>query len=366
MRSEICIVGGGPAGLAAALALAQSGREVTVLDCAAPPIDKACGEGLMPDSLAALSRLGIEIPDVGSLIRGIRFFGEDSCVTGDFPNGIGRGLRRVLLHEVLIARAEQMGIRMLWGVKKVQTSRGRVTFNGGSIDTDLIVGADGQKSSVRQQAGLHHMVREKRRYGRRKHYGAAPWSQYVEIYWGRHFQIYVTPVASDQVCVALLSTNPQLRLDAALSQVPILAEKLRGAPAVTMEKGSLSISRRFRRVSGSGYALIGDAAGSVDAITGEGMCLAFQQADALVKALNARNIEKYERSHRVITSKPRRMAALMLLLDSNRTFQRKALAGLAAHPQIFKSLLAAHVGNKPITNAISWSLIPFGIEVLVG
>src|SRR5206468_76826 len=109
MKSDICIVGGGPAGLAAALALTQSGREVTVLDCAVPPIDKACGEGLMPDSLAALEALGVTVGDAGTSLSGIRFFDSDSCVSADFPNGIGRGIRRILLHELLINRAERAG-----------------------------------------------------------------------------------------------------------------------------------------------------------------------------------------------------------------------------------------------------------------
>lgn len=364
MRSEICIVGGGPAGLAAALALTQSGRDVTVLDCAVPPIDKACGEGLMPDSLAALGKLGVDIGDAGTSLHGIRFFDCHSRVSADFPNGIGRGLRRVSLHELLISRAEKAGVRLLWGVKGVHTRRGRVSFSGGHIDTKLIVGADGLTSSVRQDAGLGRFASEKRRYGFRKHFLIAPWSQYVEIYWGQHFQIYVTPVAADQVCVALISTDPHLRLDAALPQLPVLSARLKAVQAVTPERGSLSVSRTLRRVYTDGYVLLGDASGSVDAITGEGMCLAFQHSAALVEALDAGDLRLYQRSHQRIRANPVRMAALMLVLDRNRTLQRKALAGLAAHPKVFSSILAAHVGHRPITDVISWRLLPFGFGTL--
>jgi flavin-dependent dehydrogenase len=369
MKTEICIIGGGPAGLAAALALTQSGREVTVLDCAVPPIDKACGEGLMPDSLAALNRLGVTLPNVGTALHGIRFIGAESEVSSHFPNGIGRGVRRVLLHEQLVARAEKMGIRLLWGVKNVNTQRGRVSFSGGEIETQLIVGADGQTSAVRRQAGLEHFTGQKRRYGFRRHYGIASWSPYVEVYWGHHFQIYVTPVASNQVCVALISTNPHLRLDvalkdAALKQMPRLADRLADAPAVTAEMGSLSLSRKLRSVATDGYVLLGDASGSVDAITGEGMCLAFKQSAALVEALDARDMRVYQRAHRKVIAKPMQMAALMLVLDSSQTLQRKALAGLAAHPGIFSSLLAAHVGHKPLTDVVSWQLLSFGFGLL--
>jgi flavin-dependent dehydrogenase len=364
MRSDICVIGGGPAGLAAALALTRSGREVTVLDCAVPPIDKACGEGLMPDSLEALGKLGMQLPDGGAPLQGIRFFGDKSSVSGDFPNGAGRGMRRMLLHQLFIARAEAMGIRMMWGVKNVHTRRGRVSFRGGHIDTDLIVGADGQRSMVRSDAGLTSVEHEKRRHGFRRHYDIPPWSAFVEIYWGNRFQIYVTPVAPDRVCVALISRDPYLRLDAALRLLPALAVRLKNAAAVTPERGALSITRRLRRVSTDGYVLLGDASGSVDAITGEGMCLAFKQATALVDALDAGDMRLYERRHREIGTQPLRMAALMLLLDTNRALQQKALAALEAHPQIFSSLLAAHVGYKPLKDVVSWRLFSFGLGVL--
>ncbi len=364
MKTDICIVGGGPAGLACALALTQSGREVTVIDCAVPPIDKACGEGLMPDSLAALGKLGVTLPDIGYPLHGIRFFGSDSHVSSDFPNGIGRGVRRVFLHEQLITRAERVGVRLLWGVKNVHTCRGCVTYNGGEIKTNLIVGADGQKSSVRQDAGVNHFKSEKRRYGFRRHYGLSPWSPYVEVYWGNHFQVYITPVAANQVCVALISTDPHLRLDAALRQIPALAHKLAGAEAVTAEMGSLSISRKVRKVHSEGYVLLGDASGSVDAITGEGMCLAFKQSKTLVDALDSGDMNLYQTAHRKISAKPMQMATLMLVLDSSQRLQRKALSALAAHPGIFGSLLAAHVGHKSIADVLSFDLLSFGLGVL--
>ena len=366
MRSDICVVGGGPAGLAAALALTRSGREVTVLDCAFPPIDKACGEGLAPDSLESLANLGVQLPAAGTSLCGVRFLDGKSEVSADFPNGTGRGLRRVWLHQHLVSQAEALGIRTLWGVKNLTTQRGHVCFNGGHIRTELIVGADGQKSSVREDAGLTQVVSEKRRYGFRKHYGVAPWSPYVEIHWSHRFQIYVTPVARDQVCVALVSTDSHLRLDAALSLTPALAAKLKNAQAITPEKGSLTLSRKFRQICADGYVLLGDASGSVDAITGEGMCLAFKQAAALAAALDAGDLSLYERSHRRIARKPAWMARLLLMLDSNPTLQSKILRALEAHPQIFSALLAMHVGHRPLADVVSWQLLSLGLGVLRG
>ncbi len=350
--------------MCAALALTRSGREVTLLDCAVPPIDKVCGEGLMPDSLALLESLGVHLPESGMHMQGISFFSESTCVAADFPNGPGRGVRRLALHEALVTRAEQLGIRLLWGVKNVRTLPGKVSFNGGQIKTKLIVGADGLNSSVRRDAGLDSFTTNKRRFGFRRHYRVTPWSPYVEVYWGPNFQIYVTPIASDQVGVALVSSNPRLRLDAALPLIPALFGHLRDAASVTAEQGSPTGTRTLRRVSNDDYVLLGDASGSVDAITGEGLCLAFKQSAALVVALDAGDLRQYQQNHQKINAGARRMASVLLMLDSHPTLRRKALEALSAHPAIFSTLLSAHVGHKPLAAVFSWQLVSFGLGVL--
>src|SRR5450755_3231835 len=115
-RTEVLVAGGGPAGLAAAIAARQAGFGVTVVDCAQPPIDKACGEGIMPDGLAALRQLGIHIdPGLAARFRGIRFVNDDSQVEADFPNGTGYGIRRTVLHQLLVDRATEVGASFCWG-----------------------------------------------------------------------------------------------------------------------------------------------------------------------------------------------------------------------------------------------------------
>ena len=82
--TDVFVVGGGPAGLAAAIASAQRGLRVIVADRAQPPIDKACGEGLMPDSLDVLARLGVSLEgcETGTF-HGIKFLGPGSSVAAD-------------------------------------------------------------------------------------------------------------------------------------------------------------------------------------------------------------------------------------------------------------------------------------------
>src|SRR4051794_19331605 len=95
-QSDIFIVGGGPAGLATAILARQKGLSVTVADHALPVIDKACGEGLLPDTVAAAQLLGLTFGREDTVpFRGIRFMGVDENVSveADFPGGRGLGMR---------------------------------------------------------------------------------------------------------------------------------------------------------------------------------------------------------------------------------------------------------------------------------
>ncbi len=356
-----CVVGGGPAGLAAAIVLKRRGCEVTVLDCAVPPINKACGEGLMPDSIAVLRRLGIEIPrGVGYEFQGIAFADAHSSVCADFPNGVARGLRRTVLHQLLIEHVNKLGISTIWNAKHVRLTNNGVSFDGKCVEAQLIVGADGLHSQIRRQAGLSGIEREQRRYGFRRHYRIAPWSAYMELYWGKTAQVYVTPVAPDEICVVSMSRNSHRRLDDALREIPEINRRLKDAASAGPETGALSISRTLRSVHRKNVVIVGDASGSVDAITGEGMCLAFHHAMALADALGAGDLRLYERAHRKLMQRPRGMAALLLALERNGGLRRRALAGLAQRPEIFESLLAIHVGAAQVRDLWPLPLLGFG------
>jgi flavin-dependent dehydrogenase len=363
--ADVCIAGGGPAGLAAALALRRRGFAVTVVDCATPPIDKACGEGLLPDSLEALKRLGVELDmTAGYPFRGIRFSDGASTVTGDFPKGTGLGMRRTYLHEALVKHAETANVRLIWGAKNLRLCDEGLSIQGEVLRAGLVVGADGQKSLIRTSAGLDAIKSERCRYGFRTHYRIAPWSEYLELYWGPRGQVYVTPVAADEVCVAFISRDSKLRLDEALHDFPLLRERLAGIEHGSHEMGAMSIARQLKRVHKDGLALLGDASGSVDAVTGEGMCLAFKQADALAAALRAGDLRQYAARHRRIGAKPRLMASLMLSMEWHSELQRRVLASLAKRPKLFASLIQFHVGETPRANLLTRQLLGFGLGFL--
>jgi menaquinone-9 beta-reductase len=344
--TDVFVIGGGPAGLAAAIAARGRGLEVTLADPCAPAHDKACGEGLMPDGLAAARALGIDLEGIESRpFCGIRFCAAGKSVAGEFPEGSGLGIRRTVLHRTLAEHAERVGVRTFWGRRIEGIGEGLVEMAGHSIHARFIVGADGGRSRVRAWARLDRARRDTHRFGFRRHFAIAPWTPYMELHWSKKAQLYLTPVSDGEVCAALVSRNPHLRIEGAMHLFPQAAERLRGAAANGAEQGAVSASRRLHAVTRGCVALVGDASGSVDAITGQGLRLAMQQSGALADAMAAGDLTLYQTAHDRLMRRPRFMAGLMLALDGREWMQRCALEAMSLRPRWFEAFLAYHVGD---------------------
>lgn len=366
-NTDVFVVGGGPAGLAVGIAAAQRGLSVTVVDSARPPIDKACGEGIMPDGLLALRTLGVDLTELAAAsFEGIRFVDAAGEVNARFPQGSGFGMRRSALHTVLAEKAESVGVRLAWGMRVEAVRQGEVVAGGETLRSRFVVCADGENSSLRQKAGLGAGKVYRRRYGFRNHYQVPPWSPFVEVHWANCGQIYVTPVGANDLCVVFITADQHLRLDDALPFFPELRQRLAGQAPSDRSIGGISVTRKLKAVTAGRIALIGDASGSADAITGDGLSLAFQQATVLADAMCSGDLREYQKQHRKISTMPRNMGELMLVMNDHPWVRKRIFRGFAQSPQIFQKLLAMHTRNiSPFELGLK-DCLSFGWNVLQG
>jgi flavin-dependent dehydrogenase len=361
-NSDLFVAGAGPAGLALAILAARRGLRVIVADHACPPIDKACGEGLMPNSVSALADIGIRLTHGhASVFRGIKFLERTTrtSVAAKFSSGPGMAIRRTVLHDRLLQHAAEAGVSLAWGAR-VTPAGNELECDGVKIRSRWIIGADGEHSKIRRFAGLSARRYERVRFGSRQHFRIVPWTDFVEVYWGKTCQIVVTPIGSEEIGVAVVARDSHVRVATALKEVPELGQRLAGAPAVSRERGARCALRFLRRVYRERFALIGDASGSADPLTGEGLGLGFRQAAALADALAANDLARYQSAHEEIGRMSRIMSRLMLSMDRHQWFRDRVLRSLMAEPELFSRLVATHI------EALSPSAFGIGNAMLLG
>jgi flavin-dependent dehydrogenase len=289
---DLVVAGGGPVGLATALHAARAGLEVVVREPRPGPVDKACGEGLMPGAVADLADLGV-FP-TGHRIAGIAYVDARHRVETAFRHGDGRGVRRTVLHSALHDAVVLAGVKI--GSRPVETVENRadhVLVDG--EPAGHLVAADGLHSPIRRRLGLDLPPGRHRRFGLRSHVAVAPWTPYVEVHWARGSEAYVTPVGDELVGVAIL-TDRSRPFPELLAEHPLLVERLAGA-AWQRVRGAGPLRQRSRRRTAGRVLLVGDAAGYVDALTGEGIALGLAQARAAVEAIRLGRLEDYETAY---------------------------------------------------------------------
>jgi flavin-dependent dehydrogenase len=359
---DVVVVGGGPAGLAFAIAAAARGLDVTVLEKRQGPLDKACGEGLLPAgrrALAALGALALVEPSEAAPIRELRWCDAAGPVAAlRLPGEGGIGIRRTALSAALRTRAADLGIEVRVGAEVVDhaRARGRIAAHlrgGERVEGRVLVAADGLASPIRRREGLDLPVRGPPRFGLRRHFAVAPWAEAVEVHFGPGAEAYLTPAGRGRVGLAFLFARSQrARFEELLSRFPALEERLSGAPFDSEVRGAGPLERCARARVADRLVLLGDAAGYLDAVTGDGLSLAFGCAadladllpDALAEGASAADLAGYEtawrRRYRVYAAWTR----LVLWLTRHPALRRGALRLAAASPAPFERMVAAAVG----------------------
>jgi flavin-dependent dehydrogenase len=331
---DLLVAGGGPAGMAAAIHGARAGLETVVVDRRPGPIDKACGEGLMPHTVRQLESIGV--PLQGKAFRGIAYQDSRRRVEAHFRSGSGLGVRRTALSEALHETASAAGVRIVKGeIGAITQDAGSVRC--GDLQARYLVAADGLHSPIRRSLGLDRPAPSRRRWGIRRHYRIAPWSDTVEVFWAYDTEAYVTPVAEDMVGVAIL-TSRQGKFGDQLLEFPALMERLDGVPHGS-DRAAGPLRQRVRGRTAGRVMLIGDAAGYVDALTGEGMGIAFGSAELAVRCAVAGTPQAYDRQWRAMSRRYRVLTAGLLHASAVRPVRALIVPAADALPRLFGGIV---------------------------
>jgi flavin-dependent dehydrogenase len=359
---DVIVIGGGPAGLAAAAAVAARGLDTLLLERRELPADKACGEGLLPGGVRALEALGAARhldPDGWSRLRAIRWIQEDGrSAEARLPAPGGMGIRRLALSAALAARARQAGAEVRDGTPvdshRREASGATVLLSSGEeLQARVLVAADGLGSAVREREGLSGPAAVPRRFGLRRHFALAPWADAVEVHFSPGAEAYVTPVGPRRVGLAFLFEEGEAPVfDALLARFPVLASRLEGAPFDSALAGAGPLGRKASARVLPRLILAGDAGGYVDAITGEGVSLALEEAvllgellpDALSLGATREALLPWERAVRARHLRHAAVTRLVLGMARRPALRRTAVSLLGRAPRLFDALVAGAVG----------------------
>ncbi|WP_231606295.1 NAD(P)/FAD-dependent oxidoreductase [Salinibacterium sp. NK8237] len=346
---DVIVVGGGPIGLAAAINARMHGLTALVIEPRTGTIDKACGEGVMPGAVTELAALGVH--PRGRRIAGISYQDGTRIAEHRFASDAALGVRRTELHRALSERAVELGVEFEHGkVEAIEqeddgesggakaSAVSAHLADGRTIEGRWMLGCDGLHSTVRELVGLAARPRrvrrrDSRRFGIRQHFEVAPWSDLVEVHWAPTAELYVTPVSDTEVGVAVLGPRGT-SFEEALASVPALAERLRGATPASTVRGAGPLFQNTTGQRAGRVLLVGDAAGYVDAITGEGIRLGLAEARAAIECIVAGKPERYEREWRRVT-RDFRMLTTGLVAAANSPLRRAIVPFAARLPRVY-------------------------------
>ena len=371
---DVLILGAGPAGLSAGIVFARNGIRTIVCEQKTLPVDKVCGEGVMPAGLDHLERLGVLkflSPNDYFPFRGVRYIsGRNFTAEGCFREGPGWGIPRLALSRAFVKRAGELEtLEILESTRAEPKARmkDRIAVRVGDelVFTRLLIGADGLNSKVRRWAGLEGVARGPRRWGVRQHFCLSPWSDLVEVYWGEGIEAYITPCGKNLTSLAVLWDRHRYQrvegggrlMPSLLEAFPDLRARFTGAAPFDTPRSIGPMHRAATSPVGEGVILVGDAAGYLDALTGEGISLATAQALAVEKyvipilktiprhmpLLNSQQLKYYRRSYREIVRRYYRLTRLALTLNQHTLLGEYAIRLLHKQPGLFRSILSMNM-----------------------
>jgi len=401
-RADVAIVGAGPAGAAAAILLAEHGLDVVVLDRAALPRPKICGEYLSPEAVRLLDRLGVlkALDATGAAaLTGMRITAPDgTSVVGRYrPFGAFRpyrqhamGVTREVLDGALAERLRGLPLDL-----REQTRVSDVIVEGGQVvglraesraqealevRARVIVGADGRHSVVAERLGCRRPHALQRlalvTYVR----GVADCRELGEIFVDPPDYAILNPLAADRVnfsiVVPLAHAAPWSRrledfMTARARQLPHLARRLEGAERVAPVRALGPLAHRVVEPRAGGVLLVGDAAGFYDPFTGEGIFTALRSAElaasTIAQALRAGDVSAaalsaYARARRAAFAGKARVTRALQTVLGHRRLATWTCRALARRPGVLDALLGVfgdYVPPRALLGALSGGAAAF-------
>ena len=328
LKTDVCIVGAGPAGVIAALFLAKEGVHCTLIDKAKFPRDKICGDGISGWVLSVLYKL-----DVNLLLRlnkqafvlhsyGMRIVAPNHKILdmpfyddGSMPKGVPPGYicKRIDLDNFLIEEARQKPEIELLENTEVTTYNKKsdgielTTKDGASFHSKIVIFANGANSSFMKDPGGIVKNKKTTMTGIKTYYKGITGfhnENYVELHFLKDFipgYFWIFPLANgqanvgvgmDQHTIGKRKINLKKKMLEAIETVPYLQERFKNAEQVSpVQAYGLPLWDKKRNISGDHFMLTGDAANLIDPVTGEGighaalsgMFAAFQAVRSLKK-----------------------------------------------------------------------------------
>ncbi|MCB1307034.1 MAG: FAD-dependent monooxygenase [Leptospiraceae bacterium] len=394
---DAIIIGGGPAGLAAGIALARHQLKVLLLEKHGLPRDKPCGEGIMPTGVALLDQLGVTNHLNNAELRpfqGISYFGPDgNMARADFREGVGLGIRRLELSRALYARAceiPDLEVRTRCTARLMDSDNMQVSVavaNRIAI-APLVIVADGLHSPIRRQLQLQERPGSYERWGARQHFEIPPWSSDVEVYFSDGLEAYVTPSGPCRVGVAFLWHRDRIKIKGGqalipelLAQFPELERRLQECATSSSMAAIGPLQQRVVRRIRDGVVFLGDAGGYLDAITGEGISLALEGALCLEKTVvpvlkrhrtrpgevvKVSELRQFERKTARSLRRYYRLTGIVLKLSCRPNWSRRVVRALHDNPVVFQHLLSANMGLVAPWRLSPTALWRFGWSLIWG
>jgi geranylgeranyl reductase family protein len=387
LSCDVLVIGAGPAGSAAAAALAHAGRDVLLVEARSHPRPKACAEYASPRIAEELARLGLadDAWQADALpVRGMRVIRGHDAVEMTYHDAGGQrpawGLDRERFDAALAAHAVASGAHLLertalhdvhWrGGQDAKGGRvtGAVLRTAGGRQTvrcRWLIGADGARSRTAQRLNVDlGALGRPQRLGLVAHYsGVAELADHGEMHVGRGYYIGLAPLAGGRLNVGMAlpldgdRQSAEERFGAAIASLPAVGERLRGSRRVTPIRGASPIAHRVRSPAGRGWMLVGDAAGFIDPFTGEGIYRALRSARAAAEALQAGLDDgaagRYRAARQQAFAAKDALTWTIQGMLAAPPLMGYALRRLAARPQLAARLGSALGDLRPASDAIS-------------